>query len=234
LKKEHDGRLCVFAVQISSTARGRENLDYIVDAAGCGRVFTADKLADDAEMDIFIKEVFGSEGYDDDYDGVSDDRDLCLNTPAGVKVDNSGCNDTSDLDGDGVYDLQDKCPDTPKKAPADTEGCWSIQPVYFDYNDATVQKPYRDALDTVADILQQNPELQLGIHGHTSTEGSGQYNSLLSEKRADAVRDYLVARGIAAKRLAVMAYGETRPARTEKTTDDMPLNRRVELSVSRP
>jgi OOP family OmpA-OmpF porin len=134
-----------------------------------------------------------------------------------------------DSDGDGVYDNADQCPDTPKGATVDQRGCWVLTGVTFDTSKWEIKPKYYPRLNSVVTILQDNPDLRLEIEGHTDNRGSAEYNQRLSENRAKAVMDYLVARGIASNRLSARGYAFERPAASNATAAGRAQNRRVEL-----
>ncbi|MDX1708300.1 MAG: OmpA family protein [Desulfobacterales bacterium] len=134
-----------------------------------------------------------------------------------------------DSDGDGVYDNADQCPDTPKGATVDKRGCWVLTGVTFDTSKWEIKSRYYPILNSVVDILRKNPNLKLEIEGHTDNRGAADYNQRLSENRAKAVMDYLIARGIASNRLSARGYGFEQPAASNATAAGRAQNRRVEL-----
>ncbi|MCF6290805.1 MAG: OmpA family protein [Desulfobacterales bacterium] len=219
LKNKYPDQLCIYAIQIGATPRGKIVLDNIVDAAGCGRrVLADDLLNDEAALDRFVDDVF-VEHYDldSDGDGVVDRLDKCPGTPKGVAVDKDGC--PLDTDGDGVYDYLDDCPGTPWGAPVNRKGCWIIPKIFFDYDQADLRpKSIRD-LDGIARIMLINPDLVLEVDGHASTEGTVPHNDKLSLRRARAVREYLTGKGVAADALPVKAFGEHKPAVADSTSE---------------
>jgi OOP family OmpA-OmpF porin len=77
--------------------------------------------------------------------------------------------------------------------------------------------------------MQQDPGLHVVIEGHTDSVGSHGYNMKLSQRRADAVRDYMVQQGISASRIETAAYGETRPVASNDTAAGRAQNRRVDI-----
>ncbi len=164
---------------------------------------------------------------DSDRDGVTDDKDRCPNTPRGVRVDAYGC--PLDSDGDGVLNSDDKCPDTPKGAKVNASGCWVLQDVIFDFDKATIRSDCKNMLDEVADVLKSQAELKVEIQGHTCNIGSDSYNMKLSEKRAKAVMDYLVSKGISSSRMTSKGYGETRPTALNDTDEGRKQNRRAQI-----
>ena len=106
----------------------------------------------------------------------------------------------------------------------------------FDFNKANIKAEFAPVLDEAAQTLQDNPDINVRIEGHTDSIGSDEYNLELSERRAQAVKAYLVSRGIAASRLSTEGKGETEPiADNTKDGRDNPegraMNRRAELKV---
>jgi outer membrane protein OmpA-like peptidoglycan-associated protein len=86
-------------------------------------------------------------------------------------------------------------------------------------------------LDSAVAAMQANPNLRLTIEGHTCNIGTAEYNLALGERRANAVRDYLTSRGIAASRLTTVSYGEERPKFDNSREETRRLNRRAALLV---
>jgi OOP family OmpA-OmpF porin len=183
---------------------------------------------------------------DSDGDGVADSADKCPNTPRGTKVGSDGC--PADSDGDGVTDDKDRCPDTPRGASVDAQGCPEKAPaaalaplipeskkslvlegVNFDTNSAHLQSSSTAVLDRVADGLKSHPEARVEVGGHTDSQGNDAYNMKLSRDRANAVKDYLIGKGVPAKQLEAKGYGETKPISDNKTAGGRAVNRRVEL-----
>jgi len=158
---------------------------------------------------------------------VYDCDDACPNTPMGVAVDAKGC--PLDTDGDGVYDYKDECPNTPKGAHVDARGCWVVQGVLFDTDKVNIKSQYVGELDDVVTVMNNNPGLKFEIQGHTDNVGSAAYNQTLSQKRAWAVKSYLLKHGISADRLTSKGFGLNNPAATNNTEEGRALNRRVEI-----
>jgi outer membrane protein OmpA-like peptidoglycan-associated protein len=88
-------------------------------------------------------------------------------------------------------------------------------------------------LDRIADFLERQPESELIVEGHTDSQGDTAYNLALSERRAHAVADHLIARGVARDRLRVEGLGESRPIAPNDTQAGRQQNRRVEVLVIR-
>ncbi|MFO7555690.1 MAG: OmpA family protein, partial [Desulfobacterales bacterium] len=136
-----------------------------------------------------------------------------------------------DSDGDGVTDDKDQCPDTPKGATVDERGCWTYAAVVlFDFDKADIKPEAYPMLEEAVLILKKNPNLVVEIDGHTDNIGSAAYNMPLSEKRAKAVKDYFVSRGVDSKQLPTKGFGFTKPAAGNDTKEGRAKNRRVELT----
>ena len=105
--------------------------------------------------------------------------------------------------------------------------------VYFETNRDIIKAQSHPLLDDVAAILAAHPELKkIRIEGHTDSRGSDSYNLDLSQRRAEAVRAYLVAKGISADRLEAIGYGETKPIDPRETAEAWEKNRRVDFFVA--
>ncbi len=103
--------------------------------------------------------------------------------------------------------------------------------IYFDFDSYKIKPEYESALDKVADLLKANPNLVVEVAGHASSEGSFEYNAALSLKRALAVRDYLIKKGISPERLIPRGYSESRVADFNYKISQRKKNRRVEFLV---
>jgi len=196
--------------------------------------------------------VVKSEPIDSDKDGVPDDLDKCPGTPAGVAVDKDGC--PLDSDKDGVPDYLDKCPGTPEGVKVDKDGCpppvvQQAKPqaaaapeiiekgrttlkVLFDTNKDVIKKNSFKDVDNLISVMKNHPELNVVIEGHTDNVGSAAYNKKLSQKRADAVKKYMVNKGgIDAKRITAEGFGLEKPIADNATKAGKAKNRRVEAAV---
>jgi len=98
--------------------------------------------------------------------------------------------------------------------------------VYFDYDESTLSDDSRDKLARNADLLKSQPQFSLTIEGHADSRGTNEYNLALAERRAAAVRDYLVSLGIGAERVTVVSKGEEAPFCTEENETCWQQNRR--------
>lgn len=106
--------------------------------------------------------------------------------------------------------------------------------VHFAFDRAVIRPQSYPILDDVAAIIKSNQGSinRVLIEGNTDSIGSDQYNMRLSERRANAVRDYLVKKGVSANVLDTVGYGETRPVATNDTAEGRAKNRRVEFKVN--
>jgi len=108
---------------------------------------------------------------------------------------------------------------------------YEIDNVLFDFDKADLKEESYPALDHLLGILLDNPNEVVEISGHTDNVGSNEYNLTLSERRAAAVVDYLVVKGIPQENLVSKGYGEEYPITTNDTEDGRELNRRVEMII---
>jgi outer membrane protein OmpA-like peptidoglycan-associated protein len=104
--------------------------------------------------------------------------------------------------------------------------------VHFDFDKYNIKKLYVPDLDQHVAFLSANPSSPVTVEGHTDSIGSDQYNQKLSERRANAVRKYLIEKGIASSRIRVAGFGEQRPIADNKTAEGRAINRRAEFEVT--
>lgn len=174
---------------------------------------------------------------DNDMDGVVNEEDRCPDAagPASLK----GCPDT---DADGVPDIDDRCPAS--KGTIGNKGCPELTPevvqkitniaskLFFETNSDVLKVASTTELDELVTILRTYENSILTIEGHTDSKGSDEFNMTLSQKRASAVRVYLIEKGIAESRLKSTGFGETNPVADNTTNAGRAKNRRVELKTS--
>jgi outer membrane protein OmpA-like peptidoglycan-associated protein len=187
--------------------------------------------------------VYGNgKAVDADKDGIPDYKDKCP-LEYGL-IANEGC--PIDTDGDGVYDDNDLCPI--QKGSKENKGCPEIPEVapnnniiiqninelsaniYFPTGKFIITKKSVIVLDKIAKLILGIPDVSFNIDGHTDNIDQRKKNLYLSKKRADAVRKYLIRKGIDSKRLKANGYGETRPKYSNETIESRQLNRRVEIT----
>lgn len=214
-----------------------------VDAEGCPLDSDGDGVADYLDKcpntPSGVKVDVNGCTIDADNDGVPDAIDKCPNTPAGVKVDVDGC--PIDTDKDGVPDYMDKCPTV--FGIAANAGCPEIKKeeqaiintafsnLEFVTAKWIIKKVSYPSLNRLADLIKKKPDWNVLLAGHTDNVGSDAYNMKLSENRATAVKNYLVARGVPESRIKVEFYGETKPIAPNTTADGRQANRRVEMTI---
>jgi outer membrane protein OmpA-like peptidoglycan-associated protein len=103
--------------------------------------------------------------------------------------------------------------------------------IQFEFNKAVLLSMNRELLSRIAGILLTSKGYSIKVHGHTDDVGSDAYNQELSQKRAQAVRDYLVQAGIGAEIITTKGYGKSKPLLAAKTPDARAKNRRVEVEI---
>lgn len=106
--------------------------------------------------------------------------------------------------------------------------------VTFAYNDTTINPSFYQSLNQLAATMNQYNETSIVVVGHTDSDGSDSYNLDLSQRRAAAVKNYLVAQGVQGYRIQTMGYGESRPVANNATAEGRAQNRRVELTINAP
>lgn len=105
-----------------------------------------------------------------------------------------------------------------------------LEGVNFDFDKATLRQEDVSELDKNVEALKAWGDVNIEIAGHTDSKGSDAYNMKLSQQRADAVRNFLISRGVAADRLTAKGYGEAQPVADNATEEGRFKNRRVELA----
>ncbi|QHL86560.1 OmpA family protein [Nibribacter ruber] len=178
---------------------------------------------------------------DSDGDGVADKDDKCPGTPAGTRVDASGCPVVLDRDGDGVNDDVDKCPDVAGSAAnlgcpgldmEDSTYMARVPKIQFEFNRAVLKPVSYPTLDRMATMLGKYPHYNLRISGHADHVGSNEYNQELSMRRADAAKSYLIdKKGISSDRIITEGFGEERPIAPNTTNAGRAQNRRAEFRL---
>ena len=173
---------------------------------------------------------------DTDGDKINDEADMCPDKPGPVEF--NGC-PIPDSDGDGVNDKEDKCPQ--EKGLPGNNGCpeikkeiiekvtYAAKEIFFETKSEKLSSQSFAALNDVVTILKNNPRLSLQIEGHTDNVGTEAFNLTLSERRANAVRQYFVEQGIEGERLKATGFGQNKPIADNKTAAGKAKNRRVEL-----
>ena len=109
---------------------------------------------------------------------------------------------------------------------------YTFEDVHFDFDRYTLRSEATRVLDEAVSALREDPALRIEIEGHTCNIGTAEYNLALGDRRANAVREYLVSRGVSADRLRSISYGEERPKYENAREETRRLNRRAALTVN--
>ncbi|MBI5641545.1 MAG: peptidoglycan-associated lipoprotein Pal [Nitrospirae bacterium] len=99
--------------------------------------------------------------------------------------------------------------------------------IQFDYDKYDVKDSYKSGLKAISAWLIKNPDAKLSIEGHCDERGTNEYNLALGDRRAKAVKDFLVSLGVPSSRIDTLSYGEEKPLCTEQTEDCWAKNRRA-------
>ena len=184
------------------------------------------------------KENQGCPWPDTDADGLLDKDDDCPNL-AGPKA-NKGC-PYKDSDADGLLDKDDDCPNTP--GPKTNKGCPVIEQAVievlktafdnleFESGKDIIFESSKPSLNELATVLKKKTTWKLEIAGHTDNVGDDNGNLVLSKKRAEALKAYLISQGVEEARLLTLYFGETKPIATNDTPEGRQKNRRVEMKI---
>jgi OOP family OmpA-OmpF porin len=216
------------------------------DNDGDGIPDALDKCPNDPEDKDGFQDEDGCPDLDNDHDGIPDNLDKCPNEPEDKDgfQDEDGCPDP-DNDGDGIPDAIDKCPNQPETFNhyKDEDGCPDevppevkkftgvIEGINFKTASAEILPGSFAILDRALKVLQDFPDVNLEISGHTDSKGKAEYNRGLSQRRADSVKLYFVSRGIASTRLQSIGYGKDRPIADNSTSSGRATNRRTEFKL---
>ena len=231
-----------------------EDKDGFQDQDGCpdpdndgdGIPDALDKCPNEPEDKDGFEDSDGCPDLDNDKDGILDTLDKCPNEPEDKDgfEDSDGCPDP-DNDKDGIPDAIDKCPNEPETINhyKDEDGCPDevppevkkftgvIEGINFKTGSAEILPGSWAILDRALKVLQDFPDVNLEISGHTDNKGKADYNRHLSQNRADSVKLYFVSRGVASSRLQSIGYGKDRPIADNSTSSGRATNRRTEFRL---
>jgi outer membrane protein OmpA-like peptidoglycan-associated protein len=224
------------------------------DNDGDGLEDEQDQCPNDAEDADGYGDEDGCPEIDNDADGVLDEADACPNESEDDDDfnDEDGCREP-DNDEDGIADGLDHCPMDPEDHDdfEDTDGCPEPGPrtapvtvsdtriligetIYFEYDTDTIRPVSMPLLDQVAEVIQAlGADLRIRVEGHTDSAGVPAYNLDLSYRRARAVVEYLVGRGVPRDRLEFRGYGDQHQVAPNDDPEGRALNRRVEFTILR-
>ncbi len=103
--------------------------------------------------------------------------------------------------------------------------------IYFDFDISNVKNQGFEMMDLIAEYLSDNPAAKISLSGHTDSDGTVEYNQILSEKRAKAALDYLIMKGIDKNRIQSSGFSENKPIDTNQTAEGRANNRRVDFEI---
>jgi OmpA-OmpF porin, OOP family len=209
----------------------------LVDPGGCPKDSDSDSIPDgldrcsDTPRGATV-DALGCPG-DEDGDGVLDGLDRCPRSPPGVAIGPTGCPRGQPGRAPAVTPT-DTAPRIRAQAPPGAPAAAAAAPmvlegVTFASGSARLQPGSYVELDSIAKVLLANPSLRVEVGGHTDNAGSPADNQHLSTLRAEAVRNYLVAKGVPFQQVVARGYGATMPRTPDTTPRGRALNRRVEL-----
>jgi outer membrane protein OmpA-like peptidoglycan-associated protein len=161
---------------------------------------------------------------DTDGDGLTDSQEVLTYKTDPLKVDTDG--GTVD---DGTEVKRGTDPLNPEDDVVKVGVVYSFEDIYFDVNKSTIRPESEARLNKVLQTLQTYSDISVEISGHTDSDGSAKSNQKLSEARAESVKDWLVKKGIDAKRITTVGYGEDKPVADNKTKEGKQKNRRIEF-----
>jgi len=198
-----------------------------------------DGVADKNDECPDVKGGLNTRGCPDrDNDGVPDKFDNCPDVPGSFN--NRGC-PWQDTDKDGVIDKDDKCPN--QIGPIENQGCpypkltqseekiidAFAETILFDLGKFDLKESSKATLDRIVSIMKTYKSERFHIAGHTDNTFTSDFNQVLSQNRAIAVRNYFISKGIDATRLTAKGYGETKPVQSNDTEEGRAKNRRVAI-----
>ena len=227
-----------------------EDRDGVQDEDGCpdldndadGIADTKDRCPLVAEDRDRFQDEDGCPDLDNDVDGVADTLDACPNEAEDRDgfQDSDGCPE-SDNDRDGTPDARDRCPIVPESVNGfqDEDGCPDIalkvsqsmiaDRVWFKEGTDEFLEESAPALQVIADWLSGDAKARIEVRGYTDDLGSDRVNQILSQKRAEAVRQALLSRGVSPDRVRSRGFGKLNPIASNRTLDGRARNKRIEI-----
>jgi len=137
----------------------------------------------------------------------------------------------STVDYNRIEDIVKKNCSAATKERVVTSSNWVLMGVNFEFAKSSLTPEAYPILINAAQVLLTNPDMKVEIQGHTDNIGSDSFNKKLSEQRAETVKRFLVAKGVAASRLSTVGFGLSNPISDNKTAEGRGLNRRIEFKV---
>jgi len=196
---DYGDRLCVYAIQLGYVPDGKELAEQIVQNVEGGYTVNADKLLTPAAMDAFVERVIAG--------NCLRYKQLAAQTKEKVVI----------VAAEPMVEQ--------KVAAAVSENkviVLAFEDVHFDFDKSTLKPEAQTILKRNIQLLKDNPKAIIRIAGYTSASGTEAYNQKLSERRANAVQEYLINEGVITKdRLSTIGYGETKPAMYEAAPKEL-------------
>ena len=203
----------------------------------------SDGIIDDADKCPELPGLPANNGcpiFDKDNDHITDQFDKCPDVAGIAKYD--GC-PIPDTDNDGINDEEDKCVN--EAGSKENGGCpeikkeiiekvnYSARQINFEYRSDVLTPTSIKVLDEIISILKAETGLKISVEGHSSLDGTAQANLILSQKRADRVKQYMISRGINEDNITAIGFGISKPLSTGTTEAANRMNRRVEIKLDR-
>ncbi|HEX2733289.1 MAG TPA: OmpA family protein [Polyangiaceae bacterium] len=232
-----------------------EDNDHFKDEDGCpeldddrdGIPDAVDKCRLEPEDRDAFEDEDGCAESDNDQDGIADGIDACPLQAEDKDAfkDEDGCPE-ADNDEDGIADAGDKCPNEKETANGidDEDGCpdllrveqeqiRTLEPIYFERGSDRLQARSLPLVKELASVIASREDLgMISIEGHTDNAGGERANQVLSQKRAETIKNTLVENGVPVSRLTAIGYGEMRPIASNETRQGREQNRRVEFRLA--
>jgi outer membrane protein OmpA-like peptidoglycan-associated protein len=245
-----DASVLIFGVHMELFADRSSKGSGDGDRDGDGIKNSLDACPDSPEDFDEFQDEDGCPDTDNDRDGILDPVDKCPLSPedADGYQDEDGCPDP-DNDSDGILDVEDLCPNEKEtlNGYADLDGCPDAEQirvvgekivldeqVLFQTNLSEIRPESHKLLERLVKLLNEHPEyVAISVDGHTDERGGEDLNRRLSEERAKAVMNFLIANGVAANRLTARGLGASQPRIDRSDPLAYTLNRRVEFQVTR-
>ncbi|MHB8910620.1 MAG: OmpA family protein [Syntrophales bacterium] len=207
---EYGDRLCVYAIQVGHTPGGRILSEQIVQNVIGGYTVNADSLVDPAAMAGFVEKVIAGDcaGYQQRFAKPQETAVIAVPEPIAQEAVVAAVAEPKAEEKVVVIVAEPKA--------EEKVVILALEDIHFDFDKSTLKPEARTILARTAQILKDNPDAQVRIAWYASASGTEEYNQKLSERRANAVQEYLINEGIIAQdRLSTIGFGETRPAMYE-------------------